>query len=180
MLNIIGIGESAEPTDIAPGDEQEYLARGIRAPMPVTDVLPVRPGRVFVDTSAYFAAPTAAMPAMNPLPRSCGLVEVAVGWSPPTSSLPSCTRCLTRLDRRIAGKVLSEVDASELTTVERVTARDERRAREIVFGYTDKDFSLTDATSFAVMERIRIGQAFTLDRNFVQFGWVGADPTAHS
>ena len=87
---------------------------------------------------------------------------------------------LTRLDRRIAGKVLSEVDASELTTVERVTARDERRAREIVFGYTDKDFSLTDATSFAVMERIRIGQAFTLDRNFVQFGWVVLDPTAHS
>ena len=55
LLNIIGIGESAEPTDIA-RDEQEYLARGIRAPMPVTDVLPVRPGRVFVDTSAYFAA----------------------------------------------------------------------------------------------------------------------------
>ena len=78
------------------------------------------------------------------------------------------------------GESAVEVDASELTTVERVTARDERRAREIVFGYTDKDFSLTDATSFAVMERIRIGQAFTLDRNFVQFGWVVLDPTAHS
>ena len=44
-------------------------------------------------------------------------------------------------------------------------------AREIVFGYSDKDFSLTDATSFAVMERLRIPQAFTLDQNFAQFGW---------
>ena len=52
--------------------------------------------------------------------------------------------------------------------------RDERRAREIVFGYADKDFSLTDATSFAVMERLRIPQAFTLDRNFAQFGWAGS------
>lgn len=78
---------------------------------------------------------------------------------------------LIRLDRRLAARVLAEVEGSALTTVVRVAARDERRAREIIFGYIDKDFSLTDATSFAVMERLRIPQAFTLGQNFTQFGW---------
>jgi uncharacterized protein len=66
---------------------------------------------------------------------------------------------------------MTEVEASDLTTVVRVAARDGRWAREIVFDYTDKDFSLTDAASFAMMERLRIAQAFTLDRYFAQFGW---------
>ena len=29
----------------------------------------------------------------------------------------------------------------------------------------------TDATCFAVMERLRIAEAFTLARNFAQYGW---------
>ena len=87
---------------------------------------------------------------------------------------------LTRLDRRVAARVLAEVDASALTTIVRVAARDEHRVREIVFDYDDKDFSLTDATSFAVMERLRIGQVFTLDRNFAQFGWTVLDPADRS
>jgi predicted nucleic acid-binding protein len=38
---------------------------------------------------------------------------------------------LTRVDRRVAGQVLVEVEGSALTTVVRVSSRDERRAREI-------------------------------------------------
>ena len=147
----------------------------------MTDVISVAPGRVFVDTSVYFApanrrdaghAPASAL-MRNLAERRRRLVTT-------TFVLAELRALLTRLDRRIAARVLSEVDASALTTVERVTARDERRAREIVFGYTDKDFSLTGATSFAVMERLRVGQAFTLDRNFAQFGWSVLDPTARS
>jgi predicted nucleic acid-binding protein len=78
---------------------------------------------------------------------------------------------LNRLNRYTAAQVLSKMDASRVTTVVRVSTRDERRAREIVFGYTDKDFSLVDATSFAVMERLRIPRAFAYDQNFSQFGW---------
>jgi predicted nucleic acid-binding protein len=40
------------------------------------------------------------------------------------------------------------------TTVIRVRAVDEVRARQIIYRYDDKDFSLTDAISFAVMERL--------------------------
>jgi uncharacterized protein len=45
------------------------------------------------------------------------------------------------------------------TTIVRSRASDEERAREIIYRYDDKDFSMTDAISFAVMERLRIMKA---------------------
>lgn len=77
---------------------------------------------------------------------------------------------LARLNRIVAAQTLHEIDRSN-TTIIRVTVADERRAREIVYRYTDKDFSLTDATSFAVMERLRLRQVYTFDRDFAQFGF---------
>ena len=148
----------------------------------MTGVVPVNSGPIFVDTSAYFAAanrrdaghePVAAL-MRDFVQDSRRLVTTNFVLAELHALL------LTRVDRRVAAQVLAEIDASELTTVERVTADDERRAREIVFGYSDKDFSLTDATSFAVMERLRIGLAFTLDRNFAQFGWISLNPTVGS
>jgi predicted nucleic acid-binding protein len=53
-----------------------------------------------------------------------------------------------------------------------VSLRDERRAREIIAQYDDKDFTLTDATSFAVMERLGITYAFTFDHHFTQYGFI--------
>lgn len=55
--------------------------------------------------------------------------------------------------------------------VERVTAEDEERAREIIYTYEDKTFSYTDATTFAVMERMGIKRAFAFDKHFAQFGF---------
>jgi len=78
---------------------------------------------------------------------------------------------LNRVNRSLAASVLFEIDNSAATTIVRVSASDETRARAIIGQYQDKDFSLTDATSFAVMERLRIGQVFTFDRNFAQYGF---------
>lgn len=55
--------------------------------------------------------------------------------------------------------------------VERVTAKDEERAREIIYAYEDKAFSFTDATTFAVMERMEIKRAFAFAKHFAQFGF---------
>jgi uncharacterized protein len=52
-----------------------------------------------------------------------------------------------------------------------VTSADVQRAKAIIYQYDDKDFSLTDATSFAVMERIRVPAVFTFDRHFAQYGF---------
>lgn len=62
------------------------------------------------------------------------------------------------------------------TTVVRSRASDEERAREIIYQYDDKDFSMTDAISFAVMERLHITRAFTFDRHFAQYGFTVLSP----
>ena len=58
----------------------------------------------------------------------------------------------------------------------RVTPQDERRAREILTRYTDKAFSFTDATSFALMERLGISYAFSFDSDFRQYGMMTLTP----
>ena len=54
--------------------------------------------------------------------------------------------------------------------IERITADDEVRARDILRRYDDKSFSYVDATSFSVMERLGIRQAFSFDPHFEQYG----------
>ena len=55
--------------------------------------------------------------------------------------------------------------------VERVSEDDESRARSIIAHYADKSFSYTDATSFAVMERLGLKTAFAFDPHFRQYGF---------
>ena len=83
---------------------------------------------------------------------------------------------LARLNRSVAARVLSDIDRSP-TTIVRATVEDEQRARAILAQYQDKDFSLTDTISFAVMERTGIGYAFTFDHHFAQYGFVVLQPT---
>jgi predicted nucleic acid-binding protein len=54
--------------------------------------------------------------------------------------------------------------------IERVTEDDEAKAREIIERYTDKTFSYTDATTFAVMRRRGLKTAFAFDPHFRQYG----------
>ena len=55
--------------------------------------------------------------------------------------------------------------------VERVSEEDELKAKAIIAGCTDKTFSFTDATSFAVMERLGIKTVFAFDPHFQQYGF---------
>jgi predicted nucleic acid-binding protein len=55
--------------------------------------------------------------------------------------------------------------------IEAVQARDEEVAKDIIRKYTDKSFSYTDATSFAVMARIGISAAFACGPHFQQYGF---------
>jgi len=75
--------------------------------------------------------------------------------------------CLARLGAAVARKWL----LTSVWAVERVTPDDEAAAREIIRKYTDKTFSYTDATSFAVMERLGLRTAFAFDPHFRQYGF---------
>lgn len=76
---------------------------------------------------------------------------------------------LGRRRRDIALTFLRSFDASQIR-IERVSEGDETEARAIIERYQDKDFSYTDATSFAIMGRRSITRALTFDRDFMQFG----------
>jgi uncharacterized protein len=54
----------------------------------------------------------------------------------------------------------------------RALVEEEDRAREIIARHSDKDWSLCDAISFAVLDARRIRRAFTFDHHFRQYGRV--------
>lgn len=54
----------------------------------------------------------------------------------------------------------------------RALPEEEDRGREIVARHSDKDWSLCDAISFAVLDVRGIRRAFTFDRHFLQYGRV--------
>ena len=75
----------------------------------------------------------------------------------------------------VAGRFLHQTYASA-TAIVRVRASDEEQARAIIAQYDDKDFSYTDALSFAVMTRLDLRLAFTFDRHFSQYGFAQLAP----
>jgi predicted nucleic acid-binding protein len=56
--------------------------------------------------------------------------------------------------------------------VVRVSPAEEQRAKEILAQHTDKDWTLCDAMSFALLKQRRVAQAFTFDHHFRQFGGI--------
>ncbi len=63
-----------------------------------------------------------------------------------------------------------DVRASRVLRVEHVTPEIVETAWRIFKTFADKEFSFTDCTSFALMERLRVRTAFTFDEHFQQYG----------
>jgi predicted nucleic acid-binding protein len=60
----------------------------------------------------------------------------------------------------------------ETAEIIRISEEDEKRAWEIILKYGDKDFSYVDATSFSLMERLSLSEAFAFDEHFDQYGFI--------
>lgn len=73
---------------------------------------------------------------------------------------------LRKLGRALAREWLSTGGLPAI----RALVEEEDRAREIIARHSDKDWSLCDAISFAVLDARRIRRAFTFDRHFLQYG----------
>lgn len=128
-------------------------------------------GRVLVDTGAYFALTDPSdthYDAAVVMARQLSTAPVRL-YTTNFLVAESHALILSRRGYAAARRFLDEL-AAGATVVVRLRAADELRAEAIIRQHTDKRFSYTDATSFAVMERLHIRQAFTFDRNFGQFG----------
>ena len=82
---------------------------------------------------------------------------------------------LSTLGPARARQFLRQMQAGD-TLVIRVRASDEAAAHDLLFRYADKAWSLADATSFVVMERLDIRYAFTFDSDFAQYGFTPLTP----
>ena len=64
-----------------------------------------------------------------------------------------------------------QVDASSRVRWEYVSLARADKARSLFFRYRHKDFSFTDCTSFILMRELKLREALTTDRHFVQAGF---------
>jgi predicted nucleic acid-binding protein len=125
--------------------------------------------RVFVDTSAIYALidrddanHTAATSALQRLRKSRAEPVITNFIVAETHAM-----LLSRLGAEVARRWLLAI----AWPVERIRVEDEAAAVEIIGGHTDKTYSYTDATSFAVMRRLCIRTVLSFDRHFAQFGF---------
>jgi len=135
------------------------------------------PHWVFIDTGGYFAL-ASSRDANHAASVAIMAGLISRGFRLYTSNFVLAevhAMLLTRIDRRVALETLTAIDRSD-TTIIRVTQADETRARQIIAQYDDKNFSLTDATSFAIMDRLGISQAMSFDGNFGQYGLTVLSP----
>ncbi len=125
-------------------------------------------GPCFVDTSAFYAL----LDVDDPHHRKCvGLFSQLARTRTRllTSNhvlFESYSLILSRFGRWMAQSWLRKLNIR----VERATAEDEQRAVQIVIQFRDKDCSLVDASSFALMERLGLHRAIAFDPHFRQYG----------
>ena len=121
------------------------------------------PSSVFIDISAFFALIDTREASHR---RAVSVTESARRRMFTTNFVVAETHALLvrRLGRTVATQFLNDMDQGR-TVVIRVDAADEQRARAIIISHDNNDYSLTDAISFAVMERLDISEAFTFDRH---------------
>jgi hypothetical protein len=65
------------------------------------------------------------------------------------------------------------IKESTVVQVVQVDEEVQEEAWKIAKNYKDKDFSFTDCTSFVVMKNMGLKEAFSFDRHFKEYGFLG-------
>ena len=127
--------------------------------------------RLFVDTSAWLAYVDRADPDHGPMAKALRTFE---GRLVTTNfvfdeTVTFCQRRLNHATTLLVGDLLRDPDVVDLVRVE---VPDENEAWRLLQQRGDKSYSFTDCTSFAVMHRLGLRRAATLDADFEQEGFV--------
>ena len=127
---------------------------------------------LFVDTSGWYAVTRTSDPYHQAATESFRRLTRRRGTTFSSNFVVAETHALlmSRFGTLVALQFLRSLPLSAVF-IERVTSDDEVEAIAILSRYSDKDFSYTDAVSFAMMRRLGTTEALTADRHFVQFGF---------
>jgi hypothetical protein len=130
---------------------------------------------IFVDTSAWYAAYVPGDPRHAELKL---LVESAPRRLVTTDHVLAETLTLLRVRGEgaraiLLGRAMLAETCADLIRLEKA---DLERAFEIFAAYADKRWSYVDCSSYAVMERLGIVDAFALDRHFHQMPGIVTRP----
>lgn len=81
------------------------------------------------------------------------------------------TGLLTKVGHFAAVDFGERIRGSQTVQVIHITEDIEEEAWKLFKQYSDKGFSFTDCTSFVVMQKLNLTEAFTNDRHFEQMGF---------
>lgn len=120
---------------------------------------------IFVDTSAWYALVDS-----DDADHEAAVAFYSTNTTPliTTNAIFSetVTLILYRIGHNAAQTFGQKLKESSFVRLVSVTPADEEKAWEIFTRYRDQGFSFADCTSFAVMQRLKIVEAFTFDRHF--------------
>ena len=127
---------------------------------------------IFVDTS-YWVALTVKRDRRHQ--EASSLFETEAGSRLATSNLVAgelWTFIRSRFGHREAVAVLDRLENTSRLQILRVDERDERDAWMWLRRHDERTYSFVDATSFALMRRLAIRDAFAFDADFAAAGFV--------
>jgi predicted nucleic acid-binding protein len=128
---------------------------------------------VFIDTSGFYALMVAEDVNHS---RAVELFSIAERekWGLVTTNAVMFEAYALFLHRARAGReaVIRFLDAVQSDTyeLERIRDDDEAKAIALLLTHDDKMYSLCDALSFVVMERLRVREAISFDQDFRSYG----------
>ena len=129
--------------------------------------------RVFVDSGGFFAL-LARDDQFHERARELFLRANSERWGLVTTNTVVIETYALLLTRSHGGRhnAIGFLDmiTSDAYQVERIRKVDEEKAMKLVRAHQDKTYSLCDALSFVVMERLRIREAIAFDRHFRAYG----------
>ena len=127
---------------------------------------------IFVDTGAWFAVAVRNDPdhdaAMTWLFRNHDPL-ITTDYVMAESATLIRMRDKTSRGHRLAVRVAVSLLRQQSAILEKVTDIDLAQALNVFRKYSDHAFSFVDCTSFVVMERLQISQAFAFDRHFDEY-----------
>lgn len=130
---------------------------------------------ILVNTGVLYAAQS---PKAIEYAECCAVIESST--QPLVTTDYIFDELLTLLSAR--GRRDAAVEAGELildgslVSLVRVTEADFQVAWSVFTRFSDKKWSFTDCTSYAVMQRLGITHSLSLDSHFQQFGFVSVEP----